>query len=113
MTSVIEWVCVFPFMLGLLALIYGPGYCLATIFNTGPFVVRVAVEGLCVQLCGAKHQGKCSQHPCQVAVKKSDFHCCSLFDGVFGDGKDASAFSRCVVLDGLSAVNNEVFAIPM
>lgn len=43
MTSVIEWVCVFPFMLGLLALIYGPGYCLATIFNTGPFVVRVAV----------------------------------------------------------------------
>ena len=43
MTSVFEWVSVFPFMLGLIILIYGPGYCLATIFNTGPFVVRVAV----------------------------------------------------------------------
>lgn len=43
MTSVLEWFSVFPFMLGLIILIYGPGYCLATVFNTGPFVVRVAV----------------------------------------------------------------------
>jgi len=41
MTALLEWALFLPLVLSLVALFYGPGYFLATIFNAGPFVVRV------------------------------------------------------------------------
>ena len=41
MTAIVEWAQFLPLVLSLVALIYAPGYSLATIFNAGPFVVRV------------------------------------------------------------------------
>lgn len=41
MTALLEWAQFFPLVLSLVALLYAPGYSLATIFNAGPFVVRV------------------------------------------------------------------------
>ena len=41
MTALLEWALFLPLVLSLVTLFYGPGYFLATIFNAGPFVVRV------------------------------------------------------------------------